>query len=67
MRQSIRTVCLYVTRMMSARGRPPLTDAQYAYDANRNMTTWNGSSVAWVSYNLPTTINGTSGGSSVAV
>lgn len=39
----------------------------YTYDANGNMATRNGSSLTWASYNLPLSINGAGGVSSVFV
>jgi len=35
------------------------TGTSYLYDANGNMTSRNGNSVTWTSYNFPQTINGT--------
>jgi RHS repeat-associated protein len=36
----------------------------YAYDANGNMTSRNGSTISWSSFNLPTVINGSGGNAS---
>ena len=54
------SACTGSTRCAAAT-RPHAVSAaggnSYAYDYNGNMTTRNGSSIAWTSYNLPSTIN----------
>src|SRR5260221_815351 len=46
-------------RQSRAAVRRPRSRTKYLYDANGNMTSRNGNSVTWTSYNFPQTINGT--------
>lgn len=62
--------CRQLSRVRRATDKPnfvwPGTRTKYVYDANGNMTSRQGSSISWSSYNYPTLINDTATGESVS-